>query len=38
MSTNHSTTKPGYQQLSEAERGKIEAHLSERLSHSEIAR
>lgn len=38
MPTNHSTTKQSYQHLSEAERGKIEAYLSEGLSLSEIAR
>lgn len=38
MSTNHSTTKQSYRHLSEAERGKIEAYLSEELSLSEIAK
>ena len=38
MSTNHSTTKPSYHHLSEAERGKIEAYLLEGLKPAEIAR
>ncbi|KPJ21700.1 transposase, partial [Streptococcus phocae] len=38
MSTNHSTTKQSYHHLSEAERGKIEAYLSEGLKPAEIAR
>ena len=38
MSTHHSTIKPSYHHLSEAERGKIEAYLSEGLKPAEIAR
>ena len=38
MSTNHFTTKQPYHHLSEAERGKIEAYLSEGLKPAEIAR
>ncbi|WP_152569061.1 IS30 family transposase [Streptococcus phocae] len=38
MSTNHSTTKQSYHHLSETERGKIEAYLSEGLKPAEIAR
>lgn len=38
MSTNYSTTKQPYHHLSEAERGKIEAYLSEGLKLAEIAR
>lgn len=38
MSTNHSTTKQPYHNLSEAERRKIEACLSEELKPAEIAR
>ena len=38
MSTHHSTIKPSYHHLFEAERGKIEAYLSEGLKPAEIAR
>ena len=38
MSTNHFTTKQPCHHLSEAERGKIEAYLSEGLKPAEIAR
>ncbi|WP_172793792.1 IS30 family transposase [Streptococcus halotolerans] len=38
MSTNHSTTKQAYHHLSEAERGKMEAYLSEGLKPAEIAK
>lgn len=38
MSTHYSTTKQSYRHLSEAERGKIEAYLSESLKPAEIAR
>lgn len=38
MSTHHSTTKQSYHNLCEAERGKIEAFLSEGLKPAEIAR
>lgn len=38
MSTNHSTTKQSYNHLSEAERGQIQAYLSEGLKIAEIAR
>ena len=38
MSTNYSTTKQSYHHLSEVERGKIEAYLSEGLKPAEIAR
>lgn len=38
MSTNNDSTKPSYSHLSEVERGKIEAFLSEGLKPAEIAR
>ncbi|WP_172793781.1 IS30 family transposase [Streptococcus halotolerans] len=38
MSTNHSTTKQTYHHLSETERGKMEAYLSEGLKPAEIAK
>lgn len=38
MPTNYFTTKSSYRHLSEAERGKIEAYLSEGLKMAEIAR